>query len=265
MEIERSFKSKRNLMKNEKNEKTRFDILDYSFRRYFLEERYFLNKSNSKWVSLGIKPRINGDFYRMMRIVDQRGFYMSFNLKEMEQLFSLLGKVVGPAKDDVENRDCDEFSTKDLIISKSSYSDDVFTITNSTSENEIKLSFNLLTLERLYEIEPIVRKRFSDLNVDTLKMIIGTVFHEMCSTDIVEIEDDDIVKKRVASYLTSLCKKPTSFQTKKFGQHNAELTLRVLIDLKTNFEKFFIELIQYQNELLDNDSSAQPLLPFIVL
>lgn len=255
-------------MKDVKNEKIRkhppFDILDYSFKRYFLEDRYFLNKSNSKWVSLGIKPRINGDFYRMMRIVDQRGFYMSFNLKEIDQLFSLLGKVVGSGKDYEENKNQDEFSTNNLIISKSSYSDDVYNITNKLSENEIKLSFNLLTLERLYEIEPIIRKRFSDLSVDTVKTIIGTIINEMRSTHILETEDEDELKKGIATFLTSLCKKPTSIQAKKFGDFDVELSLRVLFDLKTNFEKFLIELIQYEKQLFDYDSLSQPLLPSII-
>lgn len=62
------------------------------YRALFLEERIFLNKSCTKWVSIGIQPRLNGVFKKAVRIAESDTSFISFDEDEIKYLMSKLGK-----------------------------------------------------------------------------------------------------------------------------------------------------------------------------
>lgn len=62
-------------------------------RGLFLENRLFLNKSRSKWASIGVEGDQSGKFRKVLRIGgENESSFVSFNERETQFLFSVLAK-----------------------------------------------------------------------------------------------------------------------------------------------------------------------------
>lgn len=56
----------------------------------FLEERLFLNKSQTKWLTIGAQPMPGGEFIAVVRLCESESKYVTFTRNEIPHLYSVL-------------------------------------------------------------------------------------------------------------------------------------------------------------------------------
>lgn len=142
-------------------------------RNLFLEERIFLNKSCTKWISIGVQPMLNGEFVKVARIAESDTKYVSFNHQELKYLFSALR----------HNRECngyygrDEFEPwdveehwmdsiapeeyedrdKTILLDRTSYGNDVYQLGNlKNSDFPRYILIASSSLKNLFDLEEFV-------------------------------------------------------------------------------------------------------------
>lgn len=236
-----------------------------TYKRLFLEERIFLNNSNSKWISLGTKPNINGEFSYAMWLVDSRGFYMSFSSNQVTRLFSLLQDIPMLKNKFNPNRLVKPEKTtpdKDFYIQQSTNNDFLYNIVNNQSENVKSISIAYTTLKRLLYLEPIILKSYQMLNNKMVRSSFSKILNDVRDNNIHPFSEDkregyeeefnEYVPSIITQlYMTSLKKMKTQTKTEDY------LRTKVLSEIASNFIDFFIEIFKQENRLMNND---QPLL-----
>lgn len=136
---------------------------DLTYGRLFFEEKFYLNKSATKWIAIGVKPLMNGVFTRVFRIVDKNGIYLTFNVGQISELFTVLSEVkalknfssMNNYDDDEE--ECEANIEGQIRIEKSDYNNQVYTVENDGSEEKItQIALGLKSLQRLCQLEDLI-------------------------------------------------------------------------------------------------------------
>lgn len=143
-------------------EKLQPKLPDLTYGRLFLEEKFYLNESGTKWVAIGVKPFMNGVFTRVLRIVDKNGIFLTFNHGQICELFTILSEVEAFKNfSPMNNYDDDEENKANMegqiSIEQSDYNKLVFTIENEGSEEKItQIAVGFKSLQRLCELEDLI-------------------------------------------------------------------------------------------------------------
>lgn len=211
----------------------------YTYNRVYSEEIVYLNKSNSKWFSFGVKPRMRGVFSPIIRLFDNRGFYMTFSKKQFPIFFKLVKRVVKNQRDCNFASDNEEgfIPDKNLYIVKSEYYDKVFTIFNSSSEKAEKMMIGLNTLQRILELEKMLFEKIESIDCEGYKKVFDDLISD-CSFKKKDPQYDEKVKK----YLFSRSK--THLQNE-----NNDLESKVSQETLMHFDDFFLNYLKQNGEL----------------
>lgn len=173
-------------MKFEKKEPTESSSKqerDLTYGRLFFEQRFYLNRSGTKWVSIGVKPLMNGQFTRVLRIVDRNGLFLTFTPGQVGELFILLSEVPAlrnysnkNSYDEEEEESEFEFNPGAINIEESEFNNHVFVIENGTSEEKVTyISMGLKSLQRLCELEDLIYFAYKNLDY----VIAKGVFYDL--------------------------------------------------------------------------------------
>lgn len=126
--------------------------------RLFFEEKYFLTKSGSKWVLVGVLPKTEQNFVRVLRIHDSKGGWITFNEGQIHELFSKLREVIPVDGKCAALADISEKPNKEKVIhiSKANYGTDIWKIENKNSDHLNNMIFGLNTLQRLIQLDNLI-------------------------------------------------------------------------------------------------------------
>lgn len=150
---------------------------DSMFDRLFFDEIFYLSKSSSKWVSIGVKPLPNGDFVRLLRIVDKHGLMLNFYEAQVNELLASLSEISALKKhlhDDMEfEEEVDIGHEKNVNIEKAGFGGSmVYKLENELSgEKTTLLIIGIKSLQRLYEQRELNYFAFRNLDVVQVKSI----------------------------------------------------------------------------------------------
>lgn len=206
-----------------------------------MEERFFLNKSNSKWILIGIKWRPHGDFQRVFRLVDARGFHMSFPEQQISRFFNLISQL--PGMDSIKSEP-DKISHqlyKSIFVDKSQFADNIYNITNHHSDTSKKMSIATSTLEKLLYLEPLIRKRFNLLKPDDVGNVLIHLLKEI-RRNCKNYDDEEQMREELKNLLFQFSKDPNCLRG---------LTSTMLLPTSTLiYERILSELISNFNEVI---------------
>lgn len=216
--------------------------MDITLKPLFLEERYFLNKGNLKGISIGIKPSLDGDFTPTMRIVDARGFAITFSPNQIDQFFHMLTSLpIFKKFRKTSHEEILPFSpNENFNIAKTEYNEFVYVITNVFSDGVKSMAIAYGTLKRILQLEPIIRKRYLELDVETLSDVLS-LFEERLLQN--RDEEEEEFDERVGILLDAYCENPKLLY-ENLPAADKHVILNVFIDTKTNFEDFLFQYLR---------------------
>lgn len=151
-----------------------------------MEKRFLLNNDGTKWVSIGIKPTMEGVFCSVLRLVDINGF-TTFTKKEVPKLLSTAVKLVSIS---VESDDDDKHDEGIIKVKKTEFDEKTYEIENES--NKIILDFS--SLQRLSQLEFILHfyyRRLNDLYARCIFLKLVNEFTEEYAKQH-KIDDDDV-------------------------------------------------------------------------
>lgn len=172
---EYSFKRK-NLMneaefhKEEESSPVKLNEWDnFTFNRVYMEKIVYLNKSNAKWFSFGVKPHLNGIFSPIIRLFDRKGFYITFTPKQFKNLLNIF-KQIPQLSDKVKTEIKEKAETDEFFnLKQSNQFKEVFILTNASSERAQIMMIGLKTIERVVELEDVLREYMNEINEEFVK------------------------------------------------------------------------------------------------
>lgn len=145
----------------------------------FREETFFLNRSGSKRVVVGVEPNTNGEFERLLCIFDKKGLTIRFHEGQIHHLFSRLQAVIPTGGKRItiaevsEKRDNDKDSIR---VTKADYGQNIWIIENDNSGYSRKMVFGLCSLQRLLQLNKVIIYSFSNKDYrDTQRYFMSLV------------------------------------------------------------------------------------------
>lgn len=154
--------------------------IDYTYGRLYDEQRFYLNKSGTKTLSIGVKPGIHvfkceirlqsAGLKPYMLVLDQKQLLLLFNLiKETPGIIHT--QFTYPADldedEDMQNGSLLQTSRIDKNIMKIILPDDQY------------MFLGMISLQKLLDFEPLITQAYEALNADYLKETYDT-FVDLC-------------------------------------------------------------------------------------
>lgn len=228
-----------------------------SFKRMALEHRFFLNKSNTKWMSIGVVPVFSGKFTVMARLYDAKGFFMNFTPQQFVQLFKLLRHIPElSSKLRLDNSDTPLKPIQNFYFVKTGFNDTcVYTLKNISSEDKKEMALGIVTLERLLVLEHALRKTY-DTALEEYTLSATAVLEKFVtsSDEVMSIQDERAFKAKVNEFLSNLCKlssdkllAPLPPDYRNENVHDA------ILDMACNFSDFIANHLIYERQLCEAD------------
>lgn len=165
---------------------------------------------------------------------------MSFPPGQISRLFDSISELPELKHCKTERDEMSNSLYKRIYFTKSEYADNIYNITNHHSEFCRKMPIALSTLERLLNLEPIIRKRFNLLPPNDVRLIFHHLLKELRHATSGKIRTDDEIREVVQSFLL------TSFKDRAFlegitnitlTQSNAFIYNKIMAELASNFDE----------------------------
>lgn len=183
---------------------------------------------------VGVKPKSEGGFERVLRIFDQKGFYITFNEGQIHQLFSTLREKIPIDGKRVALERVSEICDKENVISvvKAKYGSDLWEIGNEKSDSLLKMGFGGNTLQRLIQLDNLIIFAFNSKDY---------VYAQFAFTSMVEsvqkmLAHDRMDSNRIQKYLLDTAK-----DRYEFGESSPFYT--IARETLANFKDFFLYMI----------------------
>lgn len=175
---------------------------DYTYGRLYDEERIFLNKSGSKFISMGIRPGTER-FQREIRLhtAGLKTFALQLKKHELAQLFNAIKETPGFRKTaftysaDTAVSD-DGSGAKDryempVKLEKTSIGNDIFKILHPNGQF---MFMGAVSLQNLLDFEPLIFTAYEELNADYLKSLYDKFVDECLRVDYEFAKFEDIIR-----------------------------------------------------------------------
>lgn len=198
-----------------------------------MEDRFALNKCGSKWLSMGIKPELDGNFAHTIRLVDKDGPFLSFTKAEFKFLIKLIMDL--PEIDERVELEPGIKSTKDMSIVKSLYSNEMYEITHETDITSYsKFTIADSTLARILQIYEFIMLVFNNITVERVENEFKKIVKEAKSKLSVEAGNK---KENLRKFFIE-------FLTKINYSNNFDMKYAIVCDIQANFEDFFLKFLE---------------------
>lgn len=239
----------------ELDKKASRELEDGLFKRMALERRFFLNKSNTKWLSIGVVPAMNGNFTAVARLYDVKGFYMSLTKRQFEHLFKLLRHI--PELSSILDKSNSPLKPiQNFYFVKTGFNDTcVYTLKNINSEDQKEMALGIVTLERLLMLEHALRKAYDTTFVDsslTATAILEKIVRS--NDDTMSVQDESVFKAKIKEYISTVCKfSPVKLLAPLPHNHRCDTVYQAILDMASNFSEFIANHLIYERRLSERD------------
>lgn len=170
----------------------------------FLEERVFLNKSQTKWLSIGAQPMPSGQFTAVVRLCESDTKFVTFTRDQIPHLFSTMDKFQSQLELEIETSDkWWESIVGNVPVEYSSIQFEVVRYANIHSDGEIfkvgnknetnspfYINLEQNSVKNLYERNKLVWKMVNAVKVNYVRMIFADLIR-----DAKEIKDEHLIWK----------------------------------------------------------------------
>lgn len=203
-------------------------------RRLFHEERIILNKSCSRWISLGYQGMLNGEFQVVARINENDNIYIQLTRQELKYLFSKIrmdrdlngydsrdiGEPWEAEEHWMDNIHPEEYKNRDetIHLQKSSFNKKIYKLGNKKSaEYPHYIQIGRRSLQKLFELnefidrtldmknEKIIQNSFFDLIEKYKKNRKGSDLAGFLAFETVLAHDKDPLMHSVARDMYTNC------------------------------------------------------------
>lgn len=176
---------------------------DYTYGRLYDEERIFLNKSGTKYISMGIHPGTER-FQREIRLhsAGMKPFSLLLKKYELAQLFNAIKETPGFRKtaftypvdtavsDDGSGADGERYKIP-IKLEKTQIGNDIFKIIHPNGQF---MFMGAVSLQSLLDFEPLIYTAYEELNADYLKTLYDKFVHELLQVNYEFAKFEDIVR-----------------------------------------------------------------------
>lgn len=218
---------------------------DYTYGRLYNESRMYLNKSGSKFISIGIHPGV-GFFRREIRLhtaTGEKPYSILLEPSDLIRLFEMINELPGMRKteivgtikmdademndgetDDDEDEDVGATSTRKkraggkFDLRKTDIGADVYKI---TTPNDQSMFLGHVSLQKLLDLQPIIYLVYKDLDPMYLKSLYDKLIEDLSVDDypihkVAEVVTDALQREAInnwdnRSFYTQTCIHFTDF------------------------------------------------------
>lgn len=155
--------------------------VDYTYGRLYDEKRFYLNKSGSKFITLGVRPDVC-EFKREIRL--QSGGIKPFTLllerHQLGQLYRLIKELPEILIDNAEyaedfNPPEEESEGPQIKLAKTSLGDNIFKL---IMPDEQYMFLGVVSLQKLVDFEAFIFSVYDEMDVDYLKKLFDGFTNE---------------------------------------------------------------------------------------
>lgn len=182
--------------KIKKNIDGRANPVDYTYGRLYEEKRFYLNKSGSKFVTLGVRPDVS-EFKREIRLQSGgiKPFTLLFNRCQLGQLYSLIKELPDIHVDNAEyvaefNEEGSGSSSIKLV--KTSLGDNIFKL---IMPDDQYMFLGTVSLQKLVDFEAFIFSAYDEMDVDYLKKMFDGFTDECLQLNYEDYTFDYVIRK----------------------------------------------------------------------
>lgn len=230
------------------------DEEDITLKRLILERRFFLTKSNTKWISIGFKALPSGEFMQAIRLFDSKGYFISINSLQFDRIFRLIREIpeieakMTKPKNDKNKKSYNQSPLKSIELTRSDYCSQVYILRNELSENAKEMALGLSTIERLLQLEFILKKIYDSLELDDVYYALAVLEHQI-RVNLKEPEDETQFRSLVKDALINVSGYTGRSVLKLVPKHSQhDFIWQAFFDLAANFNDYVVEHIIYEKQ-----------------
>lgn len=158
----------------------------------FLEERLFLNKSRTKWLSIGAQPMPGGEFIPVVRLCENESKFVTFTRDQIPHLFNTLDKnessieleILTSEKwwESIVGEAPPKYSS--IHFKVNDYKDrELFEIGNKKSETfPFYIILGQNSIKNLYERNKLIWKMVNEVKINYIRMIFSDLIRDAKET-----------------------------------------------------------------------------------
>lgn len=142
------------------------NLKDLSYGRLCSERKIFLNKSNTKWLTFGLRPSMGSDFRKEIRLYGGSQ-YIILERYHLSQILDFIKSLPQVKKSESLYSDAYEYGFEEMLveplkIERGPFNDTVLQISDSRG---VRVFLGLVSLQQMVDIENVIFSIFDHLNV----------------------------------------------------------------------------------------------------
>lgn len=233
--------------------------------RLLLERRFYLTASNTKWITFGIKPTIKShalgvdvSFTSLIHLCDSRGYHMTFTPCQFEYVVALIRRNRDIMSDETEKKMTKITPIKQIQLTKSEYSNQVYILQNGMSPTVKNMSLGISTMQRIQEVECVIKGINSWISdSEYVKNGFAAFEKKILQTEIQAVDKKEF-KSEVLKIISNIRKQSLKSVRTFIGPFDSiccysDKTVEVFYEAMINFGDFICEHLWCEEEMLQKD------------